>query len=123
MAALRGCPQRLFQFRLAQRFGRIDVDEFIDEITPQQYRQWWAFAIAEGWGHEWEQTTELMAFINNAANRQVASMVGGADEMEWLTGREIWCRMTGQKYTKQKPSQMDPDQHRRMMEARFRRGK
>lgn len=38
----------------------------LDELTPEQFNEWWAMYLAEPWGDDWRQTGEIAAEMHNA---------------------------------------------------------
>lgn len=117
MRALRASPERLFHFRLARSFGRLDVDRFVDQMPSDDYRAWQEFANAEGWASQWELVAEVLAWLNNQTNRVVQAVVAAAgadpDECEWLTRQDILDGWAGVRRTpKSRPGATSVDERK-----------
>lgn len=46
--------------------GRLHVGQMLEELTPQEFNQWWASAIVEGWAEGRELSGQICAEIANA---------------------------------------------------------
>lgn len=68
--------------RLAAAMGRLDVDAMLEELTPQQFAEWWALQVVDGWGGEWERAGTIAAEAHNAGLRFVAAMGGNVSESQ-----------------------------------------
>jgi hypothetical protein len=59
--ALQTDPSRLFNCRLAAKFGFHKVDEFLDQLTEQDLLEWKAVAMIDGWFGDVDEEPEPVA--------------------------------------------------------------
>lgn len=52
-------------YRLCRMAGRVDVDQMLDEMSPEQMNEWIAYYYTEPWGEEWLQTSLLCSIVAN----------------------------------------------------------
>lgn len=52
-------------YRLCRMAGRLDIDQMLEEITPQQMDEWIAYYYCEPWGEEWLQSSLLCSMVAN----------------------------------------------------------
>lgn len=63
---------------LALRLGSPHVDDVLDTITPEEFREWLAYWVLNGEGRQWRNHAETMAEIINLPIRY-AGMKAGKD--------------------------------------------
>lgn len=74
----------MFAIRLARECGRADVDQFLDELTPEQFDELYAAEIvANPMGRE-EKDVVLMCMQYNAALAQMAATGAKIKPEDWL---------------------------------------
>ena len=52
-------------YRLCRMAGRLDVDQMLEEISPEQMDEWIAYYYTEPWGEEWLQSSLLCSIVAN----------------------------------------------------------
>lgn len=67
----------MFAMRLALKLGRVNVDQMLAEISPQQFREWKAYEQVEPWGDEWRQSSTIATVVANEIRRVVAMFGNG----------------------------------------------
>ena len=120
---MQATPRRQFHYRLAAHLQRVDVDDLVDSLTPGQLLEWEAMAHIDGWHHGWQQTAEILAWINNAANRVAASNGADVENMKFLSGSDVlrgfkkpFKRKSKKKHA---PTMQTPMQRLAMLEAQY----
>jgi len=105
----------------------VDVDALMDSLSDEQFKEWRAIAIVDGWWNGWSQTTEIIASIQHHTNREILSRVpressaAAFKEMDWPTGYEIAKKLTDYSKSRTKRKQqglMSPRQYQKHLERR-----
>jgi hypothetical protein len=55
---------------------RHDVDSLLEEMTPEQFNQWWAYCRLEPWGYDYERSALIAAMIHNCLLMFMAAQAG-----------------------------------------------
>ena len=97
----------------------------MDSLTDEEFQEWKAVAVIDGWANGWSQTAELLAALNYQTNRTVLLQLDSsdakraADKMDWKSGHEIATMMTDYSKKKPKPRGLSVNQARQFFKARF----
>ena len=113
-------PERLFACRLAAKLGIPDVDRLQDSLTDEQFLEWWAVGVIDGWANGWQQSAEIIAAIKNATTEQLIARAANPRqalaESKFITGNEVAKQLTD--YSgKPKQNMMTPEQAKRKLAA------
>jgi len=100
----------------------IDVRVF-DDLSDDQWLEWQAIALIDGWHNGWLHAAQVMAHMTNQTNRIVLSQMEkpaqAAKQMKWVSGYEVAEQLQsfGQK---KKKEGMTPKQAEAILRAQSR---
>ena len=115
----------MFAYRLACKLGVVDVDSLMDSLTPEQWMEWKAAAVLDGWFEGYSKTGEVIAAINNNTNRILLQNIApdqvkqAAKEMQWFSGAEVAKNLTAFEPRKTKRKMNTVKQVEQQIAARY----
>lgn len=102
----------MMAFRLARMCGRLDVDEMLDEVSPETVNKWIAYWRIEPFGDDWGPPTKICETIAN---------ILVTEEKDLSEAGEFRPLFQGQKRrkSKRKGGMVKPDQALAAIAARY----
>jgi hypothetical protein len=82
---------------------RLDVDQMLEELSPEQFDEWMGFYLVEPFGEQWRQTALIAAESRNAG------VIALAPHMKRRLGSKDFVSPDDY-FGKSKPSSITPEQ-------------